>query len=306
MIRTSHCVAGFAACDARRRASAWRQALVLLVAAAVPGCATLHGGHAAAPAQPVAETKSAHGGDRPPALREQLALEPAQPYWPYRLAQIQCAADSLPEAEAMLHEALHRDPNYAPALSMLAKLYFDHGRYEEGVQLLEPVRQHPDAFAADDRAALLAGLALHEESLGRSESARGILTGIGQRDLGHTGSAMVYVLLHGDKPDSAGDLAAKTLNDGPSSAINLNNYGIARLRAGDVEAARRAFMSAIERDPTLPGPYYNLAILGKFYRFDDAGAADAFRRYWSRSHADPDSLAAGFGALTKNVSGKEN
>jgi Tfp pilus assembly protein PilF len=79
-----------------------------------------------------------------------------------------------------------------------------------------------------------------------------------------------------------------------SSAVNLNNFGITRLRAGDVDAARRAFARAIDRNPALPGPYYNLAILEKFYVFDEAAAARWFSQYWSRSTEDPDSLRAVF------------
>lgn len=245
-------------------------------------------------------SKSSHDEANPakPApltLRDHAAADPTQPYWPFRIAEVQVAGDSTTEAEASLRGALKRDPGYAPALALLSKLYYREGRYQEGVMLLEPVRQHPEALEDRDRDALLAGLALHEEALGNDAAARQAVLGLRPRDLPQAGSALVYVMLRSERPDSASGLATAALDQGPASAVNLNNYGITKLRAADVEGAERAFRSAIVKDPTLPGPYYNLAILHKFYRLDDAAAADDFQRYWSRSHDDPDSLAAVFG-----------
>ena len=104
----------------------------------------------------------------------------------------------------------------------------------------------------------------------------------------------MYVGLRGEHPDDAGALAEKVADRDGRTAANQNNLGIARLRAGDPAGARKAFMTAIDRDPTLPGPYYNLAILEKYYVFDDAAARQWFGAYRSRAHDDPDSL---FGAL---------
>jgi hypothetical protein len=63
------------------------------------------------------------------AAKERCALLPAEPYWPFRLAELYVAADSLPAAERALRQALRRDAAYAPALSLLSKLYFDSGRH---------------------------------------------------------------------------------------------------------------------------------------------------------------------------------
>jgi Flp pilus assembly protein TadD len=86
------------------------------------------------------------------------------------------------------------------------------------------------------------------------------------------------------------------VRDEPKRAANQNNYGITRLRAGDPDGAREAFQKAIKLDPTLPGPYYNLAILEKFYLFDDAAAAKWYAAYRARSSDDPDGLAHVFAA----------
>ncbi|HEY6867956.1 MAG TPA: tetratricopeptide repeat protein, partial [Candidatus Eisenbacteria bacterium] len=224
------------------------------------------------------------------------ASDPREPYWPYRLAELDVALDSLPQAESALKAALSRDATYAPALALLSKLYYDAGRSREAVALLEPVRARPEAFPDPARQILLAGLALHEAALGRTDLAGAALAAAGPSDAPEAGSARVYVMLRGERPDSAAGPAAAALHDDPHSAANQNNYGITRLRAGDPAAARRAFLAAIDRDPDLPGPYYNLAILDKYYLFEDDDAARWFDAYWKRSHADPDSLARVFEA----------
>jgi hypothetical protein len=47
----------------------------------------------------------------------------------------------------------------------------------------------------------------------------------------------------------------------------------------------------MDLDSHLPGPYYNLAILEKFYLLDDAAAAHWFQKFQQRSSDDPDGLA---------------
>jgi tetratricopeptide (TPR) repeat protein len=235
---------------------------------------------------------------------ERIATFPADPYWRYRLGQLYVDADSLPAAESALKSALARDANYAPALALLSKLYYQTGRHEEGVRLLETVRSHPDAFPSDTRQALMAGMALHLDALGRPDLAQATIPREDD-DLKRTGPAMVYVTLRGEHPDSATDVARATLHEDSHSAVNLNNYGITRLRAADPKAARKAFIEAIERDPALPGPYYNLAILEKYYVLDDEAASRWFRDYWKRSHEDPDSLMGVFaGEAPKSVAQK--
>jgi tetratricopeptide (TPR) repeat protein len=295
MIRAAHC-ARSRGLHARPVAARGIALLALLLApVTLGGCSVMSlGRHIGLPMHHP-KVRASAPTDRTTETREQIALQPQQPYWPYRLGQIELAADSLDAAEAALRASLERDPNYAPALSLLSKLYFETGRHAEAVKLLEPARSRPGAFSSDARQMLLAGLALHEDALGRPDLAGAALTGMARADLEHAGSAMVYVTLRGETPDSAGALATAALG-ADRSAANLNNFGITRLRAGDPESARRAFQSAIDRDPSLPGPYYNLAILEKYYRLDDAAAARWFKTYWKRSQDDPDSLLGVFSA----------
>jgi hypothetical protein len=62
------------------------------------------------------------------------------------------------------------------------------------------------------------------------------------------------------------------------------------LRAGDAPAARRELVRAMELDPFLPGPLYNLALLDHHFFLDDEAARRWFSRYWELSRDDPDSL----------------
>jgi tetratricopeptide (TPR) repeat protein len=269
-------------------------AMMLSAPAALNGCALGLVAHHSDREPPQDRTGGSGSVSELVEVREKSAAQPAEPYWPYRMGELWLASDSLPQAEAALKASLARDGTYAPALALLSKLYYRTGRHEEAVRLLEPVRSRADAFPADARQSLLAGLALHQQALGRPDLAGVTLAEVLPAPARDAGSAVVYVLLCGDRPDSALAPAAAAVRADPRSAVNQNNYGITRLRVGDPMSARRAFLASIDRDPGLPGPYYNLAILEKFYLFEDDDASRWFDAYWKRSHADPDSLLGVF------------
>jgi tetratricopeptide (TPR) repeat protein len=260
-------------------------------------------------------------GERAPARREpatpsskideakaQSAASPAEPYWPYHLAQLYLESDSTARAEAALGSAIARDSLYAPALSLLSKIDFDAGRHAQAIERLEAARAHADRFPGGTfPPVLLADLALHQEALGRHDRARELIAELPRSMRNETVSTSTYLALRGDAPDSAGALATAALHADPRSAANQNNYGITRLRAGDLDAARHAFGAAIEIDPRLPGPYYNLAILERFYALDDAAGARWFGLYRQRSGDDPDGLAQVFEKHeTKTVAEKKD
>ncbi len=265
-----------------------------LASAVLPlaGCSRLFARHAAR-GVPVPAAAAAAPAPSAPA---DAPHDSNEPYWPYAHATRLAGADSLAAAEAELKHALALDPTYAPALALLAELEYRAGRYREGVTLLEPVRLQPEAFSPAARARLLAALALHEDALGDVTRAHAALAAAGDDAAKHAGSAAVYVTLRGATPEAATEMARAVAWREGKSAVHQNNLGITRLRAGDVEGARRAFADAIERDPALPGPYYNLALLEKYWRFDDAAAVRWFRAYWERSHDDPDGLYPAFAA----------
>ena len=224
-------------------------------------------------------------------FREQAALAPKEPYWTFRIAQACLESDSTARGEAALRECLQRDPCYQPALSLLSKLEFDSGRHDEAIRMLEAARSGGSACPAKLAPELLADLALHYDAIGRADLAEGVMNSMSQSERRAAGSAGVYLTLRGSDPAPASALAEWAVYDEPHSAVTQNNYGITKLRAGDPKAARKAFEEAIKLDPKLPGPYYNLAILEKFYAFDDAAAANWFKKYRERANDDPDNLA---------------
>lgn len=235
--------------------------------------------------------------------RELAALQPGEPYWPFHAAELYVRADSLARAETWLDIALRRNPGYAPALSLLSRIYFQSNRHQEGVRLLEMARSEPARFPDGFPAELLAALALHYDALGRRDVAGQVIAGVPRSRAGSVG---VYLTMRGDSPDSASASAEAMVRDRPKSAANQNNAGIARLRAGDPEGASKLFLRAIELDPKLPGPYYNLAILERFYRLDDDAAERWYREYRERASDDPDRLAQLFEKPVKPMAEKKD
>jgi Flp pilus assembly protein TadD len=170
-------------------------------------------------------------------------------------------ADPADAGEHAWREALARDPQDAVALTRLSRLLYEHGRHAEAVELMAPVRDGRVKLSNADRAAALAGLAMHEAALGRESEALDILSALpGNAAPG----VAAFLAVRGADADSALTATERALRSGPESAALRNNHGIALLRAGDADAARTEFARAIALDPARPGPYYNLAILERF------------------------------------------
>lgn len=213
-----------------------------------------------------------------------------------QVSAARAALASAPEqAEQSLLAALSTDPHHAAAIGLLARLYYGQGRYAEGVEALRVAQEQPDAFESADRAKLLAALALMQDALGEAVAAREAVARAHRASARDAGSAALYLELR--RPTAAGpeELSRTVERSAGGDAAALNNVGIAKLRRGDVDGARRAFESAITRDSALPGPYYNLAILEQWWRHDRDAASRRFAQYWRLSHDDPDGLIAVFG-----------
>ena len=191
-------------------------------------------------------------------------------------------------------DALARDPDYAPALTLRSRLDAHAGRHVEAIRSIEAALARPGAFPAGPPRELIEGLALHYQAIGKGDRAQALLAGAAPRK-GPPSPALVALTLDGAKPESAAPLAEAAVKNDPRSAVNQNNWGVTLLRNGDPLAAKKAFEWATRADPTLAGPWYNLAILQKYYLFDDSTASASFAEYWQRSHRDPDGLAALFG-----------
>lgn len=198
------------------------------------------------------------------------------------------AAPLMPLDEPGLRAHLAANPGDVDALAHLSRLLWDARRHEEGVAALDQARaagvRLPDS--------LVTALALHHDALGNAEIADSLAHVLEQRlsDWSRAGSAVAYLRLRGDEYVNSEAIARRALDARPSAA-NHNNLGIALLYAGRPAEARKSFLTAVELDSKLPGPLYNLAIVDRFYRFDDDSARDWFRRYRTLSNEDPDGLA---------------
>lgn len=223
--------------------------------------------------------------------RAQMDLAPAEPYWPYRMGQLYAAADSLSNAVMYLQASLDRNPDYAPAISLMSKLQYNAGSHNQAVVMLEDyVARNPTAPDA-----VRAALALHLEATGDLERAEAVL-GECSGDSREVRTARTFVSLRGDDLASVLDTAQRALEANPQSAANHNNYGIALLYAGQPKQAREAFKQALEIDKALPGALYNMAIVETFYFFDEEKGREWFERYKQHASADPDDLESVFSA----------
>ncbi len=232
---------------------------------------------------------------------------PDEPYWPYRMARVHLARGEKREAMSSLGDALRLDRTYEPALLLLSKVYFDRGRHQEAVDLIEGARR---ASAGDGAASglsprLAAALALHHDAMEAWADADAIVDALEDPASAGVGSALAYVALKGEDPARASAHAEAALAGDDDSAVNLNNLAVSRLRAGDPVAAREALSRAIERDPDLASPYYNLAVTELFFFLDRERAAEWFRKYRERADGngpadvfDPDGLAGMLGDVT--------
>lgn len=238
------------------------------------------------------------------AMEQNTMLDPSEAYWPYHLAELQMGSGEVLLAEEALKTSLARDPAYVPALSLLSKIYFDGNRHEAAVVLLEAARSRTEDWPNGFPTELAEGLAIHYDALDRPDLAAAALAGMPTTEAsGH--STPVFLKLRSEAPDGASAPALAALQKGDPSAVNYNNYGITQLRAGDPGGARTSFLRAMDINPDLPGPYYNMAILEKYYLLNDAAAARWFRMYRERSLEDPDGLVDVFAGKAPAEGGSE-
>jgi tetratricopeptide (TPR) repeat protein len=197
-------------------------------------------------------------------------------------------ASSIAYDEPTLRAQLALSPTDMDALAHLSRLLWDAKRHEDAVAAMDEAR----AAGARLPDSLVTALALHHDALGHADVADSLARVLEHRltDWSHGGSAVTYLRLRGEEFVRSEAVARRALEANPSAA-NHNNLGIALLYAGRPVEAKKSLLSAVQLDPALPGPLYNLAIVERFYRFDDAAAREWFRRYRALSSEDPDGLA---------------
>jgi len=236
-------------------------------------------------------------------LEREQTLTPSEPYWAFRVGELAAESGRVEEAEHAWKRALAIKADYAPALSHLTRKLYREDRHLEAIELLEDLC----ASSAGCREELLAALALHYEAIGEQERAESIVLpyrihGDHWKSMGAT---ITYLTLQGAAFAEAPRLAERALTSSPESAANCNNFGIALLQEGRPEEARNYFLKALEIEPRRPGPLYNLAIVERFYFFDDDASLSYFARYRELSDDDPDGLGELFGESPSGQSDSE-
>jgi len=278
----------------------WRAAglLVLGVACAITlgACSTLGLGGKSADAGRAQSRQDAPKPDAFAEVRAQIVSSPREPYWPYHLAELYLSADSTSAAIEQLKASLAVDPDYAPAVSLLSRIYYDARMHPQAVTLLESyLARHAQA---DD--ALRAALALNYEALGEADNADAALARCAAGSREASCARVLAMLRHNDKNAMVAE-AKRALDQDKNSAANHNNYGIALLMVGRPFDARDEFRAALDIDGALPGALYNMAIVETFYFFDDASGRDWYARYLRVDTEDPDNLKAHFNAVVSTT-----
>lgn len=226
-------------------------------------------------------------GEEIAALRSQAALQSSEAYWPQRLAEIHFARAQRDSATHYCAEALRRSPDYPAALALRSRLHYELGEHQQAADMLRTA----DARQALSPA-LLAGLALHLERLEHYDAADAIYARL--EPAPETSSVLIYRRLSGEEFPQALELAEQAVARDPNDAQTLNNHAVALLYAGAPSRAKEQLLRAHALDAKLPGPLYNLAIVDRYYFFDEAASRQWLSDYLRLSSEDPDGLVESF------------
>jgi tetratricopeptide (TPR) repeat protein len=211
---------------------------------------------------------AARSGDAEALQREARQSRAPEPY--YQLALLHYAQEHPDAALEALHRALGRDPEYLPALTLLARLLHEGQRSAEGVRYFEsrPLEAWPEPVRLN--------LALLYADLGNTVQARRILEELVDGPQAEAAAVnLAYLDLIDERHDAAEQRLARLearFHDAPEV---LNNLALARLRRGDVEGAGRVLQDVAGRFPDFAPAQLNLALYLRHYLFDDDGAGRA-------------------------------
>ena len=192
----------------------------------------------------------------------------------YQLALLHRQEGRPDAAMSTLHEALQRDPAHEASLAFLAMLLHETGRSIEALQFFaaRPAADWPETVRFN--------IALLHAATGNTQEARTILSGLEHGGLAATARANLAYLDLLDEDDASAAARLEALGAQASPEVR-NNVAVARLRRGDVDGAVKLLEEIIAREPQFAPAHFNLALVLRHYRFDDAGAV---RRQIGRAH----------------------
>lgn len=211
-------------------------------------------------------------GPRPRTHDEKALLEEvrqsASPEPAYQLSLLYLAEHRVDDAVTSLQEALSRDPDYTPALTLLAQTLHRSGRVFEALDWFErrPLEEYPEPVQIN--------IALLKAETGNTIEARSILES--KRDGAWAGAAranLAYLDLLDEETVQARRHLEELIRDNIDSPEVLNNLAVARLRQGDVQGSVEILQRLTSRHEEFVPAHLNLALLLQYWLFDEEGAA---------------------------------
>lgn len=202
-----------------------------------------------------------------------LQREVAQSHSPeplFQLALLYLAEGRADAAVMSLREALDRDLEYEPALTLLARTLHQTGRSFEALEFFgrREVERWPDSVQIN--------VALLHADVGNSIEARRILeTKLDGAWATNARANLAYLDLLDEETVVARQRLESLIQENIESPEILNNLAVAHLRAGDAEGSAIILRRLVSRHADFGPAQLNLALLLQHWLFDDTGAARA-------------------------------
>jgi len=219
------------------------------------GCAS-HGGRGLQP----------RSTDEAALRREVSESQSAEPL--FQLALLYLAENRTDESVIALRDALDRNQDYEPALTLLARTLHQTGRSFEALEFFgsREVELWPHSVQIN--------IALLYAEVGNSIEARRIL----EKNLDGMWSTsaranLAYLDLLDEETVAARQRLETLIEENLESPEILNNLAVAHLRAGDAEGSATILRRLAARHEDFAPAHLNLALLLQHWLFDDSGAA---------------------------------
>ncbi|MGE3332914.1 MAG: XrtA/PEP-CTERM system TPR-repeat protein PrsT [Rhodospirillaceae bacterium] len=175
------------------------------------------------------------------------------------------------KAVEVLEQFAARNPNDTELNAQLANAYLGAGRSDRALEMFEQgVAQNPGDTSA--QLALAAGrLQMGDLDQGTAQLQKVLDINPGSLQ---ANTMMVLTQLRGRMPEKALKTTASMIKANPNDPNSYNLDGTAHLAANDIEAARTAFTTALNKDPSFVAAALNLA------RIEERRGDEAAARKW--------------------------
>jgi len=199
-------------------------------------------------------------------LRDEAAASHSpEPF--YQLALLYLGEHRIDEAVLALQDALDRNQNYEPALTLLARTLHQAGRSFEALEFFEG--RSWDRWSP----AVQINVALLQADVGNTIEARRILQANLDGDWRDSARAnLAYLDLLDEETVAARQQLEELIDAHIDTPEVLNNLAVARLRDGDVQGSVEILQRLTSRHQEFAVAHVNLALLLQHWLFDEEGA----------------------------------